>query len=178
MENGITNLIDVEAKVIYTWFEDPNQPSIPTLLKIYDDLENNSPYIRIAVCKGISLHFLSLTLNHEDIPEPDRDWASCYLENSAMGLGGGSWLNDFDFRCYTIEGEGLLYHLHAEGNLELDQGEREEINNKLVQKYKQQWMDEQAKVDEDDLIGASDAIPYLWGAGDAPSQYFTAIFFS
>lgn len=157
------------------WFNEGS--SVPTLLKIHDDFENGSPYIRIALCKGISIHFISLIVD-ESLMDMEKKWSIYILENSGLGLSGGCWINDFDFRCYTLEGEGLQLHFSAEDVLTFDDPAQKSISSKLVQKYKQQWMDEQAKADEDDIIGASDALPYLFGAADSSGHMYTAIYFA
>lgn len=174
-ENKNTTIEDIQLCLLHQWFIEGS--SVPTLIKLYDDFENGSPYIRIALSKGISLYFLSLAVDDVSM-DIDKSWIPYCLENSAIGLSGGNWINDFDFRCYTVEGEGLQFHLSAEDELTFDEEVHESISSKLVQKYKQQWMNEQAKADEDDIIGASDALPYLFGAGDSLSHMYTAIFFA
>lgn len=105
------------------------------------------------------------------------EWTSFYLANSALGLSGGSWIDADQFRCYTMEGEGLLINFGADGQIHKDEDMCNVINTKLVQKYKQQWMEEQMKTEDQDLFGLSDAVPYLWGAGDASNYIFTAVYF-
>lgn len=108
----------------------------------------------------------------------DGDWKAHDLQNSALGLSAGAWINDSNFRCYTMEGEGLQLCLNVTGELSVDKDVHDTLNNKLVQKYKQQWIDEQEKAEEDEVIGSSDALPYIWGAGDSPNHLFTALYFT
>jgi hypothetical protein len=150
---------------------------VPTLLKIHDDFKNDTPYVRIAVSKGVTIWFLCLSLN-ENAMDVDVDWIPHDLKYSALGLAAGTWINDFNFRCYTVEGEGIQLYLSASGELSLDVDMHVTLNNRLMQKYKQQWINEQEEVDEDDVVGSSDALPYIWGAGDSVNHLFTAMDFT
>ncbi|KAI7888552.1 transcription factor IIIC subunit delta N-term-domain-containing protein [Mucor mucedo] len=174
-EENHTTIKDIQYSILRQWFDEGS--SVPTLLKVHDDFENDSPFIRIALSKGITIRFTSLLVD-EAVMDVDKEWEMHVLEHSALGLSGGNWINDFDFRCYTVEGEGLQFHLSAEDELTVDEVAHKEISSKLIQKYKQQWMDEQEKADEDDIVGASDALPYLFGGADSLGHIYTAIYFA
>lgn len=174
-EKGNTVIEDIQHCVLHRWFNEGS--SVPTLLKVHDDFENGSPYVRIALCKGINVSLISLSVD-DAMMDVDKQWSVHVLESSAMGLTGGSWINGIEFRCYTLEGEGLLFHFDAQDVLTLDEEAHKKISSKLVQKYKQQWIDEQAKADNDDIICASDALPYLFGAADSFCHMYTAIYFA
>jgi hypothetical protein len=118
-----------------------------------------------------------MTLEEDGSLSMRGEWTPYYLANSSLGLTGGSWINVDQFRCYTTEGEGLLVNFETGGHVERDDQMYTIINTKMVQKYKQQWMEEQMKAEDQDLFGVSDAIPYLWGAADASNHIFTAIYF-
>lgn len=175
VEGLIATVEDIQVKTLNTWFAD--DVSMPTVLKIHDDFENNSPFVRIAVCKGTTVWFNCLSVA-DDAMEEDSTWKPYYSQHSALGLTAGSWINDFDFKCYTVEGECLLLHFGADGEVALNEAKHRALNNKLYRKYKQQWADEQNNVDEDDLIQASDAFPYIWGAGDSLNHTFTALYYT
>lgn len=129
------------------------------------------------MCKGNTVWFVHFSVA-DDAMEEDTVWRPYYLENSALGLTAGSWISDFDFRCYVIEGECLLLHFGSDGEVTLNEEEHTALNNKLFRKYKQQWADEQDNVEEDDLIQSSDALPYIWGAGDTSNHIFTALYYT
>jgi regulatory protein YycI of two-component signal transduction system YycFG len=105
------------------------------------------------------------------------EWTPYCLTNSGLGLSSGSWIDADQFRCYTTEGEGLFIKFETSGIVQLNDKMHTVINTKLVQKYKQQWMEEQMKAEDQDLVSVSDAIPYLWGAADDSNHIFTAIYF-
>lgn len=153
-----------------TWFE--HDSAITTLIKA-QSVDNQ---IKIAISKGITARFICLEVSPEGEVKPQTDWMLYDLENSAAGLTGGSWINENEFRCYTVEGEGLQIHVDSAG-IQQSEDVRLALNNRLLQKYKQQWMEEQMKATEEDmLIAASDAIPYVWGAADGKQHLFTAIY--
>ncbi|GAA5804303.1 hypothetical protein HPULCUR_009790 [Helicostylum pulchrum] len=174
-ENLITTIEDLLVNVVHQWFEVGS--AVTTLIKVQDDFDQEASHLRIALSKGINVSFISLIVDG-NVAHLEKEWVSHCLQYSGLGLAGGSWLSDFDFRCYTMEGEGMQFHFGAEDNLVLDEKEQTNISTKLVQKYKYQWMEEQAKTDDDDILGASDAFPYIFGACDSLRHMYTAIFFT
>lgn len=118
---------------------------------------------------------LSLRLMKDESVSVQGDWMSYNLSHSGVGLSGGSWINENEFRGYTFEGEGCHIRI-KDGNIEEDRLETYKLNQKLIQKYKQQWMEEQVRIEDDDLLGASDAKPCLWGASDGLNHIITAIY--
>ncbi|KAI8095592.1 transcription factor IIIC subunit delta N-term-domain-containing protein [Thamnidium elegans] len=174
-EHLITTVEDILVSVIHMWFEEGS--AVTTLIKVQDDFEQEASHLRIALSKGINVSFISLTVDGNAV-HLEKEWVSYCLQHSGLGLAGGSWLSDFDFRCYTMEGEGMQFHFSAEDMLVLDEKEQAIISTKLVQKYKYQWMEEQAKTEEDDIISASDALPYIFGACDSLKHMYTAVFFT
>ena len=165
---------NIQTEVLYTWFAD--KPYFTTLIRMHDDFANDEGNLHIAVSKGVTVWFLCLSLHNASM-DIDTEWKSYPLQHSALGLSAGSWINASTFRCYTFEGESVQIVFDAQGQFLLDQDSHATINSKLVQKYRQQWANEQEKVDVDDVLGASDAFPYVWGAGDSVSHIFTAIYF-
>ncbi|KAI8057552.1 uncharacterized protein B0P05DRAFT_591248 [Gilbertella persicaria] len=156
-----------EAKVVHTWFD--QQPGHITLIKTTDNFNtDHEPRIQIALCKGVCLYLNSFTLD-----AVESEWKSVDLAHSMLGLAGGVWQGNV-FTTYTMEGEGISIDIDT---LAMDSQTNAVLNVKLLQKYKQQWAEEQMRVD-DHIIGASDATPYVWGACDAPHHLFTAIYFS
>jgi hypothetical protein len=175
-ESKISKIQDTKMKVLHVWFEDNNR-SVTTLIKIYDDLEKG--IIKIAVSKGITVQIICLSVKKDNTVVPKKDWQVFILESSGLGLSSGSWIdNTTVFKGYTIEGEYVYLKVDSEGKIEYDKEMSIMQSAKLVKKYKQQWMEEQMKADDDSIIAASDAHPFLWGTCDAPNQIFTAIFFS
>ncbi|KAI7900588.1 transcription factor IIIC subunit delta N-term-domain-containing protein [Cokeromyces recurvatus] len=166
---------DIKVNTEIVWFEDTT--SVTTLLKIHDNLEAGGSDIKIAVSKGISIKFLWLTCRDGTL-SVKHDWTSYQMENSALGLTGGDWLNDHVFRCYTTEGEGLQIELDEEGEIKYDEDESNVINDLLETMYGQQWMDEQMDAEDDNLIASSDAIPYVFGAADGLNHVWTAFYFA
>ncbi|EIE84674.1 hypothetical protein RO3G_09384 [Rhizopus delemar RA 99-880] len=164
---------NVQAQNVYTWFED--NAAIPTLLKIHDSWDKDTPNISIAVSKGLYVYMLSLGIMKDESVSVQGDWMSYNLSHSGVGLSGGLWINENEFRGYTFEGEGCHVRI-KDGNIEEDRLETYKLNQKLIQKYKQQWMEEQVRIEDDDLLGASDAKPCLWGASDGLNHIITAIY--
>lgn len=82
------------------------------------------------------------------------------------------------FRGYTVEGECVYLKVDAAGQTDHDKQMSIMWSTKLVQMYQQQWAEEQAKLDEDHIISASDAHPFVWGADVTISKIFTAMFFT
>lgn len=170
-----TIIEDVQTSVVKQWFNE--ESAVTTLIKLQDNFETKASHLRIALCKGIQILFISLNVNGDTV-ELEKEWQPYCLQNSGLGLSGGSWINEFDFRCYTVEGEGLQLRLDPQDQLIFNEREHLRISGQLVQKYRYQWMEEQARTEEDDVVGASDARPFVFGAGDGLNHIYTAIFFT
>lgn len=168
-----TEIQSVQVKTELHWFNATS--SIVTLIKARSTQTNQ---IKIAISKGLTAQFICLDIQEDGSLLEKSDWTCIDLENSALGLAGGSWINEDEFKYYTVEGEGFQVRMDKDGVVNGDEQEYNKLNAKLVQKYNQQWMEEQMKVtDEDILMNASDALPYLWGAADGINHIFTAIYF-
>ncbi|CAO3693248.1 unnamed protein product [Rhizopus microsporus] len=165
---------NVQMRVSQRWFE--NDITIPTLLKVYNDAMDDSSYFNIAVCKGVTVYMMRVQVTDEGNIVNEYGWEPYTLFHSGAGLSAGSWINQNTFRCYTFEGEGLYLTMTEDGRVKKDEEQTYKLNQKLIQKYKQQWMEEQIKIEEEDILGASDAIPYLWGASDGRNKIITAIY--
>lgn len=175
-ESKISKIQDVKMEVLHIWFEDNNR-SVTTLIKTHDDLEKG--IIKIVISKGITVQAICLNVKKNNAVVSKKDWQVFILESSGLGLSSGSWVdNAAAFRGYTVEGECIHLKVDSEGKIEYDKEMSIMQSTKLIKKYKQQWMEEQMKADDDSIVAASDAHPSLWGACDAPNQIFTAIFFS
>ncbi|KAG1112790.1 hypothetical protein G6F42_014639 [Rhizopus arrhizus] len=174
-----TKIEEVEIQVLHTWFEEKDRAVI-TLIKVLDHSEKG--VVKIAISKGIKVQILSLNVKQDYTLEASKDWQAYILEASVLGLSSGMWVggdNGMDmFRGYTMEGECVYLKVDAEGNMEYDNQMSIIWSTKLLQKYKRQWLEEQAKTDEDHIVAASDAFPSLWGASDSPNHIFTAMYFS
>ncbi|KAI9474236.1 MAG: transcription factor IIIC subunit delta N-term-domain-containing protein [Benjaminiella poitrasii] len=171
-----TQLSDVQVKTEFVWFAD--KTSITTLIKIHDRLETGGRDIRIAISKGVVAEFLWLVLEEDGALKVKRDWASYDLTHSAIGLSGGDWLDDGVFRCYTTEGEGVTIKLDEVGDVKDDEASSLVMNHRLETMFGQQWMDDQMDVEEDNVVAAADAMPYIFGASDAPNHIWTACYFA
>lgn len=137
---------------------------------------DDSSYFNIAVCKGVTVYMMRVQVTDEGNIVNEYGWEPYTLFHSGAGLSAGSWINQNTFRCYTFEGEGLYLTMTEDGRVKKDEEQTYKLNQKLIQKYKQQWMEEQIKIEEEDILGASDAIPYLWGASDGRNKIITAIY--
>lgn len=178
-ESRTTQIQNVEMQVLHTWFED-NDSAVTTLVKVHDELEKGM--IKIAISKGIKVQVLCLNVKEDYTLTASRDWQAYILQASVLGLSSGIWVGDHNgmdlFRGYTMEGECVYLKVDSEGNMEYDSQMSIMWSTKLVQRYKRQWMEDQAKLDEDSIAAASDAFPTLWGTSDSPNSIFTAMYFS
>ncbi|KAL9544041.1 hypothetical protein MBANPS3_007828 [Mucor bainieri] len=178
-ESGVTQIQNVETQVLHTWFED-NDSAVITLIKIHDELEKG--VLKIAISKGIQVQVLCLKVKEDYTLEAAQNWQAYILQASVLGLSSGTWVGDDDgmdlFRGYTMEGECVYLRVDPEGTIAYDNQMSIMWSTKLVQRYKRQWMEEQAKADEDSIVAASDAFPTLFGINDSPNNIFTALYFS
>ncbi|OBZ86812.1 hypothetical protein A0J61_05138 [Choanephora cucurbitarum] len=164
---------NVQTDILYTWFD--NEPGHVNFIKISDEFNADGSSMKLALCKGVTLRFLDFSWTSNQL-NVERDWRELELVHSTLGLAGGSWISPHVFQAFTAEGEGMQIDCSSADSLEVDIKANALINTKLVQKYKQHWVEEQMKM-EDHIIGASDATPSLEGVCDAPGHIFTAIVF-
>ncbi|GAN07502.1 hypothetical protein MAM1_0163d06999 [Mucor ambiguus] len=178
-ESGATQIQNVEMQVLHTWFEH-NDSAVTTLIKVHDELEKGM--MKIAISKGIKVQILCLNVKENYTLEAAKDWQVYVLQASVLGLSSGIWVGDDNgmdlFRGYTLEGECVYLKVDPEGNMAYDNQMSIMWSTKLVQKYKRQWMEDQAKADDDSIAAASDAFPTLFGTSDSPNNIFTAVYFS
>ncbi|KAI9273723.1 hypothetical protein BY458DRAFT_434909, partial [Sporodiniella umbellata] len=172
-ENEDWKIKKVEAKCLYEWFDD--NIAIPTFLKTASDFKNNASAVSIAVSKGSFIYLLSLRVDLNGRTKTEGDWTLHNMIHTGVGLSGGTWETPTIFRGYTFEGEGVCLELNN-GIVEEDKTATHSLNQRLVQKFKQQWMEEQLKTEDDDVFGTSDAIPCLWGASDGINNIVTAVY--
>ncbi|KAK4514715.1 Tlg2-vesicle protein [Mucor velutinosus] len=178
-ESRTTQIQNVEMQVLHTWFED-NDSAVITLIKVHDELEKG--VIKIAISKGIKVQVLCLNVKEDFTLEASKDWQVYILQASVLGLSSGNWVGDDNgmdlFRGYTSEGECVYLKIDSEGNMAYDNQMSIMWSRKMVQKYKRQWMEDQAKADDDSIVAASDALPTLFGTSDSPNSIFTALYYS
>ncbi|KAF7723060.1 hypothetical protein EC973_002394 [Apophysomyces ossiformis] len=174
VEKGCTYVRSVRSSVLETWFE--NDPAVPTLIKLWDDM-NDGQSIRIAISKGAHVD-VAVIRAEGDTVELEGEWMRYQLENSSMGLGGASWTHHGKLLyAYTCEGECLALFIH-ERRIQRDDGISKTMNQRLLLKYKQQNMEEQAKLDAEDTEFISDMFPHLWGAALSLNDLYTAFVFT
>ncbi|CEP09219.1 hypothetical protein [Parasitella parasitica] len=169
---------DVKMSVLHVWFEEDDR-AVTTLIKLFDDFDKG--VISIAISKGIRVQVICLDVKKNNKVVPKKDWQVHTLLSSGLGLSSGSWVRDDEnivlFRGYTVEGECVLLKVGLNGDVEYDKQMSIMLSTTLVQKYKLQWMEEQSKTDDDNIISASDAHPFLWGTSDTINQIFTTLLF-
>ncbi|KAG1450957.1 hypothetical protein G6F56_008212 [Rhizopus delemar] len=163
----------VSAESLYEWFND--NMAIPTLLKMCSKFDEKTSSIGIVVSKGTFVYMTLLQIANDGTVSIKEDWKSYSMKHTGVGLTGGTWESENDFRGYTFEGEGIRIRLEN-GVLEEDTLATYQLNQRLIQKYRQQWMEEQLKTEEEDVFGSSDAHPCLWGASDGPNKIITALY--
>lgn len=90
---------------------------------------------------------------------------------------GANWIEDGKcIRIYTSEGQGLVLTVE-EGHVVVDAAATAEINTYLVTKIMQQWDEEQASMDQEQIATANNAIPVLYGTSISPIGLYTVYLF-
>lgn len=90
---------------------------------------------------------------------------------------GTSWSEDGkQIRIYTREGQGLVLTAD-ESDVHVDDMATADINTKLVTKIMQQWDEEQASMDQEQILTANDARPVLHGTSVSPIGLYTVCLF-
>ncbi|KAI8882316.1 hypothetical protein K501DRAFT_187044, partial [Backusella circina FSU 941] len=173
--SGDASIQGVKAERLEVWFE--GIPGTATLLEVFDDFNEDSDDMCIAVSRCTYVCFLQLSLekNHRIVIR--KDWIEKDLVYSDMGLAAGYWTGKEQFQCYTFEGEGHVYELTSMGIVEENEPEHAKINRKLLHIYSQQWMEEQTKAEEDDTLSIVGANPFVWGVSGGPSHLSATIFY-
>ncbi|KAI8647264.1 transcription factor IIIC subunit delta N-term-domain-containing protein [Parasitella parasitica] len=173
-----TRIGDIKMKVLHVWFEEGDR-AVTTLIKMFDDFAKG--IIRIAISKGVRVQIICLDVKKGDKLVPKKDWQAYTLLSSGLGLSCGTWVRDDNnivlFRGFTVEGECTYLKIESNGDVQYDKQLSIMWSATLVQTYKQQWIEEQLKADDDHILSASDAHPFLWGASDTRNQIFTALSF-
>ncbi|KAI8370498.1 transcription factor IIIC subunit delta N-term-domain-containing protein [Radiomyces spectabilis] len=169
-----TRVSSVKAKTLKTWFEHDNV--VPTLVRTWDDF-SHSQTIKLVVAKSITVYAATIQVNGDKVTMQD-EWTNYPLQYSAMGLSGANWSLDGEFmRVYTFEGECVVLTLRG-GQLVYLEDDSSMVNRKLLQKYNQQWTEEQTDIEEGNLFPPSEVMPILWGTAVSSRELYTAILFS
>ncbi|KAG0169375.1 hypothetical protein DFQ29_009724 [Apophysomyces sp. BC1021] len=173
-EEERTNIRSVEVSELESWFK--NDRAVPTLIKVWDDV-NDSRVIKIAICKGVQIDAIVIRATQNSI-ELEGDWARYRLANSSMGLGGADWTHDGKILyAYTCEGECLALFIH-QNKIECDDRISSTMNENLLLKYKQQNMEEEAKLDSEELEFVNDMMPHFWGSAISINDLYTVFAFT
>ncbi|CDH60894.1 hypothetical protein RO3G_09384 [Lichtheimia corymbifera JMRC:FSU:9682] len=170
-ESGATTLVSMDATVQETWFQE-DHAIIDNISLIQDPAHDNR--VKVALFKNTRALIGEIDLDNVPL-EPT--WKEYWLQDSVTGVAGANWIEDGKrIRIYTSEGQGLVLTVE-EGHVVVDAAATAEINTYLVTKIMQQWDEEQASMDQEQIATANNAIPVLYGTSISPIGLYTVYLF-
>lgn len=67
--------------------------------------------------------------------------------------------------------------VYQDGTWNTDEPLSTDVTKKLQLKYRQQWMEETSKYEEEDILNGMDMVPRVWGVGTTPHGLYSAVLF-
>ncbi|CDS09095.1 hypothetical protein LRAMOSA10455 [Lichtheimia ramosa] len=169
--SGATILVSMDATVREEWFQEDH--AVVDSISLKQDMAHENR-VKVALCKNMRILIGDIQLENASL-EPA--WKEYWLLDSVTGVVGTSWSEDGkQIRIYTREGQGLVLTAD-ENDVHVDDMATADINTKLVTKIMQQWDEEQASMDQEQILTANDARPVLHGTSVSPIGLYTVCLF-
>ncbi|KAI7881580.1 hypothetical protein K492DRAFT_206779 [Lichtheimia hyalospora FSU 10163] len=170
-QQGATTLVSMHSVVRELWFQDDH--AIVDSISIKDD-PTHANRIKVALCKNMRILIGEIDLDYASLQPA---WSEYWLRDSVTGVVGTNWSEDGkQIRIYTSEGQGLVLTVE-QSEVVVDANATADINTKLVTKIMQQWDEEQASMDQEQISTANDARPVLYGTSVSPIGLYTVYLF-
>ncbi|KAI8096517.1 transcription factor IIIC subunit delta N-term-domain-containing protein [Halteromyces radiatus] len=164
----------VQIQILHTWFEEDS--GIPTIIKLWEDSKND--IIKILVVKQVMVYTAMLRVQKDYQLVLDLTWLDYTVPNSALGVSGAYFANNGkSIRLVTHEGTGLVLS-YKDNILDLDGSSSLIVTQKLQRKFKQQWMEEMSKYEEEEILFGFSFGVLLWGIDATPNGLYSAILFT
>ncbi|ORZ12246.1 transcription factor IIIC subunit delta N-term-domain-containing protein [Absidia repens] len=168
-----SSIRSVETDTISTWFEE-NSGSI-SMIKLWDESGDS---IKILIAKYVNVYSAVLKVQEDKKLVLEGDWMDYTVPRTAVGVSGGYFGNEGHYiRLFTYEGDGLVLS-YQNGNLELVDHLSVGMTKKLQSKFKQQWVEDVSKNEDEDLLNNLDMIPQVWGVDSTPNGLYSAIMYT
>ncbi|SAL98717.1 hypothetical protein [Absidia glauca] len=169
---GEKSITSVETHTVYQWFEEGS--SLANVIKLWDA---SGDTIMILIVKQLVVYSLVLKVQDGLQLAPEGTWMDFIIPSSAVGVTGAYFAsNGSQIRLFTYEGDGLVM-VYQDGAWNLDDSLSAELTKKLQLKYRQQWMEETSKYEEEDILNGMDMVPRVWGVDTTPHGLYSAVLF-
>ncbi|KAI8327700.1 transcription factor IIIC subunit delta N-term-domain-containing protein [Chlamydoabsidia padenii] len=163
----------IETQTLHKWFEEDNS-GMATVIRLWD---GSADTLKIFIAKQLVVYSLILTIQDDIQLTPEGSWMDFIIPNSAVGVTGAYFASGGNqLRLFTFEGDGLVM-VYQDGTWKFDDPLSVEMTKKLQLKYRQRWMEETLKYEEEDILNGMDMIPQIWGATLTPHGLYSAVLF-